>query len=57
MVLLELQRFIPCTDDAMKRAMYMICARARDYLFLAHGTVLSRAAVAALPGIEVLERG
>jgi superfamily I DNA/RNA helicase len=40
--LLELERFIPCTDDAMNRAMYMMCARARDYLFLAHRTMLSR---------------
>ncbi len=55
--ILELERFIPCTNDMMKRAMYMMCARARDYLFLVHGTgSLSPAATAALPGPSILER-
>jgi superfamily I DNA/RNA helicase len=55
--LLELEEFIPCTSDVMMRAMYMMCARARDYLFLVHKTRLSAAAVAALPGHDILERG
>jgi superfamily I DNA/RNA helicase len=56
--ILELERFIPCTNDVMKRAMYMMCARARDFLFLAHGAVgLSAAAMADLPGPNILERG
>ena len=53
---LELEQFIPCTNDAMKRAMYMMCARARDYLFLVERG-LSAAALASLPGPEILERG
>jgi superfamily I DNA/RNA helicase len=56
--ILELERFIPCANDIMKRAMYMMCARARDYLFLVHGAGgLSAAATSALPGPNVLERG
>jgi len=56
--LLELEQFIPCTNDVMKRAMYMMCARARDYLFLVHRAGgLSAAARAALPGPNILEPG
>ena len=56
--ILELEAFIPCRNDAMKRAMYMMCARARDYLFLVPGRVgLSAEAEAALPGPNILERG
>jgi superfamily I DNA/RNA helicase len=56
--LLELEQFIPCTNDVMKRAMYMMCARARDYLFLVHRAgSLSAAAAADLPGRDILERG
>ena len=55
--ILELEAFIPCRNDAMKRAMYMMCARARDYLFLVAGRVgLSVEAEAALPGTDILER-
>lgn len=54
--ILELEQFIPCMNDAMKRAMYMMCARGRDYLFLVERG-LSAAALAALPGPEILERG
>ncbi|MDE0055573.1 MAG: AAA family ATPase [Gammaproteobacteria bacterium] len=54
---LELDRFIPCTNDAELRAMYMMCARARDNLFLVCGPEpLSADAEASLPGHEVLER-
>ena len=56
--ILELEEFIPCKNDAMKRAMYMMCARARDYLFLVPGRVgLSVEAEKALPGPNILERG
>ena len=56
--ILELEAFIPCRNDAMKRAMYMMCSRARDYLFLVPGRVgLSVEAEEALPGPNILERG
>lgn len=55
--ILELQRFIPCTNDAERRAMYMMCSRARDNLFLVYGPGnLSKRAMQALPGPDVLER-
>ena len=55
--ILELDRFIPCTTDAEFRAMYMMCARARDNLFLIYGPgPLSAKAEASLPGEEILER-
>ena len=53
----ELDRFIPCTDDAQRRAMYMMCTRARDNLLLLYGPGdLSTMALAALPGADTLER-
>ena len=56
--ILELKAFIPCRNGAMKRAMYMMCARARDYLFLVPGKVgLSVEAEESLPGPDILERG
>ena len=55
--ILELHRFIPCTNDAEYRAMYMMCSRARDSLTLVYGPAeLSAAAQAALPGPDLLER-
>ncbi|MCY4426802.1 MAG: AAA family ATPase [Halieaceae bacterium] len=55
--ILELERFIPCYNDEGKRGMYMMCSRARDYLFLVHGkNPLNDDAIAALPGPNVLER-
>ena len=54
---LELDRFIPCTIDAEFRAMYMMCSRARNNLFLVYGPEdLSAAAKSALPGEDVLDR-
>ena len=54
---LELERFIPFANDIERRAMYMMCARARDHLFLVHGPEpLSRQAAQSLPGPDVLER-
>ena len=53
--ILELEAFIPCTNDAERRAMYMMCTRARDHLFLVHEH-LSAEAAAALPDASVLER-
>lgn len=56
--ILELDRFIPFADDSARRAMYMMCTRARDHLFLVHDAPadLSREAVDALPDPDVLER-
>ena len=54
--ILQLERFIPCVTDGMRRAMYMMCARARDYLFLMHSAALSLQREAALPGPNILER-
>ena len=55
--ILELDRLIPFANDTERRAMYMMCTRARDNLFLVHGPAdLSPAAVGALPGPDILER-
>ena len=55
--ILELDRFIPCTDETEFRAMYMMCSRARDNLTLIHGPAsLSAAAIAALPDTDILDR-
>ena len=55
--LLELDRFIPCMQEADYRAMYMLCTRARDRLFLVYGPrFLSPEANAALPDADILER-
>lgn len=55
--ILELESFIPCETLADKRAMYMMCARARDNLFLIYGPgTLSMQAENTLPGPHVLER-
>lgn len=54
---LELERFIPFASDVERRAMYMMCTRARDNLFLVHGPgPLSGQAARSLPGPDVLER-
>ena len=55
--LAELDCFIPCTNDMERRAMYMMCTRARDNLFLVYGPgALTAMAAAALPDTDVLER-
>ena len=55
--ILELERFIPCANDAERRVMYMMCARARDNLLLVYGPGnLSPEAHGDLPGPDVLER-
>ncbi len=55
--LLELDRFIPCSIDADYRAMYMMCTRARDRLFLVYGPeLLTPRAEAALPSKNILVR-
>ena len=55
---LELQKFLPCQSDADKRAMYMMCSRARDDLWLICGPDgrLSSAILDALPDADILER-
>ena len=54
--ILELAAFIPCADDAASRRMYMMCARARDHLFLVYGPDdLIPAARRSLPGPDILE--
>lgn len=53
---LELEHFVPCLSDAMKRVMYMLCARARNHLTLVFGpNPLSADALAALP-VRLVER-
>ena len=55
--ILELESFIPFANDVERRAMYMMCTRARDNLFLVHGPgPLSPQASQALPGPDTLER-
>jgi DNA helicase IV len=55
--ILELQCFIPFTNEAERRTMYMMCSRARNNLFLVYGPGnLSERAMQALPGPEILER-
>lgn len=55
--ILELESFIPCMSDAARRAMYMMCCRARDHLFLVYGpSALSKARQDSLPAAELLER-
>ena len=52
----EFDRFVPCTNDMERRAMYMMCTRARDNLFLVYDPGdLTAMAVSALPGTDVLE--
>ena len=54
--ILELEAFIPCRNEAAYRTMYMMCARARDHLFLVYGPdELTPAARRALPGPDILE--
>lgn len=53
----ELDQFLPCHSDSHKRAMYMMCCRARDFLFLLNGpTPLRPEAIASLPGSDLLKR-
>ena len=55
--ILELENCIPCTNEVERRAMYMMCTRARDNLFLVYGPDdLPQAAAKALPGPDILER-
>lgn len=55
--LLELERFLPFATEADRRAMYMMCSRARDMLTLVYGpSTLTKAAAALLPDAEILER-
>jgi len=55
--LLELDQFLPWRTDAMRRVLYMICARARDHLTLVYGPApLSAYAVSQLPDSNILER-
>ena len=54
--ILELAALLPCADDAASRRMYMMCARARDQLFLVYGPDdLTPAARRSLPGPDILE--
>lgn len=55
--ILQIEKFIPCTSATDRRTMYMMCSRARDFLFLVHcHGELSPAAENSLPGPDVLER-
>ncbi len=55
--IMEIGELLPCTNDVQRRVMYMLCARARDNLFLMHqGNRLPAAILRSLPGADVLER-
>lgn len=54
---MEIGELLPCTNDVQRRVMYMLCARARDNLFLIHhGDRLPAAILRSLPSADVLER-
>ena len=55
---LELHSFLPAATETEKRGMYMMCSRARDYLWLVCGPNgrMTPAIDDALPGPQVLER-
>lgn len=53
----DLERSLPCQTTTDYRRMYMLCARARDNLFLVNGPLcLDATQIAALPDITLLER-
>lgn len=55
--LCDLNHFLPCHSESQKRAMYMMCCRARDFLFLLNGPAqLGPEALASLPDSELLHR-
>jgi superfamily I DNA/RNA helicase len=55
--LCDLGYFLPCDTDSKKRAMYMMCCRAKDHLIMLDGPKhLSVIALACLPGPEILKR-
>lgn len=55
--IVQLEEFLPCATARDRRIMYMMCSRARDFLFLVHGSgALSAAAERDLPPPDVLER-
>lgn len=55
--ILELESFVPCLNETMRRVMYMLCARARDFLMFVYGPgELSPAAAAGLPPAHLMER-
>ena len=55
--ILQLEHFLPCRTDAARRVMYMMCARARDMVFLVcEPRIMTRSFVEGLPGREVLRR-
>ena len=54
--IMEVDDLLREAGEANKRKMYMLCARARDNLFLMHnGDRLPRAVIEQLPGANVLE--
>ena len=54
--IMEVDDLLREAGEANKRKMYMLCARARDDLFLMHdGDRLPRAVIEQLPGADVLE--
>lgn len=53
----DLERSLPCQTQMDYRRMFMLCARARDNLFLVNGpNYLDASQIAALPDISILER-
>ncbi|PIP89019.1 MAG: hypothetical protein COW01_15645 [Bdellovibrionales bacterium CG12_big_fil_rev_8_21_14_0_65_38_15] len=55
--IIDIEDFLPCTDDTMKRVMYMLCSRARDYLFMIYkSSSIPNNIISSLPGENILER-
>jgi DNA helicase IV len=55
--LVDMERSLPCTSDAKRRTMYMLCARARDSLVLIDGPHrLTNCQLDALPNPPTLQR-
>ena len=54
---MEFDKLLNESGEVNKRKMYMLCARARDHLFLMHeGDCLPPAVLEELPGADILER-
>lgn len=53
---LELDSFLPCHTEHMRRVMYMLCTRARDHLFLVHGPAALSAEILAWVPESLVDR-
>ena len=54
---MEIGELLLEASEVNRRKMYMLCARARDHLFLVHdGDRLRRRLLERLPGVDILKR-